>query len=266
MSMKKRVAEVVIQALKALKMNGTLEFDQVPQFQLDVPKVADHGDFAANAALVLAKSARRPPRQLAELIRDTLTPPTGMLARVEIAGPGFINFFIQDTYWLQVLADIEAAGGTYGDSTMGAGKKVQVEFVSANPTGPLHVGHGRGAALGDALANILAVTGHQVEREYYINDVGLQMQTLGLSLFLRVQELQGAQLVFPENCYQGDYIRELAEKYYAAHGPLPAGEPEAGTLNACGRYAGEAILQGIRDDLEDFGVRFDHWFSETRLF
>ena len=138
-----------------------------------------------------------------------------MFARVEIAGPGFINFFIQDSYWLQVLADIEAAQGTYGNSTMGVGKKVQVEFVSANPTGPLHVGHGRGAALGDALANILACTGHQVEREYYINDVGLQMQTLGLSLFLRVQELQGKQVIFPENCYQGDYIKELAEDYLA---------------------------------------------------
>ena len=266
MSMKKRVAEVVTQTLEALKTNGILEFDQVPKFQVDIPKVADHGDFATNAALILAKSARRSPRQLAELIRDTLNPPAGMLAKVEIAGPGFINFFIQDTYWLQVLADIEAAQGTYGNSTMGAGKKVQVEFVSANPTGPLHVGHGRGAALGDALANILTCTGHQVEREYYINDVGLQMQTLGLSLFLRVQELQGKQIVFPENCYQGDYIRELAEKYSATHGPLPLGEPDASTLNACGRYAGEAILEGIRRDLEDFGVHFDNWFSETRLF
>ncbi len=149
---------------------------------------------------------------------------------------------------------------------MGAGKKVQVEFVSANPTGPLHVGHGRGAALGDALANILTCTGHQVEREYYINDVGLQMQTLGRSLFLRVQELQGEQIVFPENCYQGDYIKELAEQYLADHGPVPAGEPEADILIACGRYAGEAILAELRQDLEDFGVQFDNWFSETRLF
>jgi arginyl-tRNA synthetase len=238
----------------------------MPHFQVDIPKVADHGDFATNAALILAKSARRSPRQLAELIRDTLDPAAGMLAKVEIAGPGFINFFIQDTYWLEVLADIEAAAGTYGNSSMGVGKKVQVEFVSANPTGPLHVGHGRGAALGDALANILGCTGHQVEREYYINDVGLQMQTLGLSLFLRAQELQGRQMAFPENCYQGDYIKELAEKFLAAYGPVPMGEPEANILNACGRYAGETILAEIRLDLEDFGVRFDNWFSETRLF
>jgi arginyl-tRNA synthetase len=266
MSMRKRVAQVVTQALETLKTQGVLEFDQVPHFQMDIPKVADHGDFATNAALTLAKSARRSPRQVAELIRDTLNPPAGMLAKVEIAGPGFINFFIQDSYWLQVLADIEAARGTYGNSSMGAGKKVQVEFVSANPTGPLHVGHGRGAALGDALANILTGTGHQVEREYYINDVGLQMQTLGRSLLLRVQELQGEQVTFPENCYQGDYLKELAEKYYADQGPVPLGEPDAETLKACGTYAGAAILAEIRQDLEDFGVHFDNWFSEARLF
>lgn len=266
MSMKKRVAEVVTQALETLKTNGSLEFPAMPSFQVDIPKVADHGDFATNVAMILAKAARRPPRQVAELIRATLDPPAGMLDRVEIAGPGFINFFIQDRFWLQVLADIEAAAGTYGNSSMGVGKKVQVEFVSANPTGPLHVGHGRGAALGDALANILTGTGHQVEREYYINDVGLQMQTLGLSLLLRTQELQGRQAAFPENCYQGDYIRELAEKFLASHGPVPMGEPEAEILKTCGRYAGEAILAEIRQDLEDFGVRFDNWFSESRLF
>ncbi len=266
MSMKKRVANVVSQALETLKNNGTLEFGPMPTFQVDIPKVAEHGDFATNAALILAKSVRRSPRQVADFIKDTFNPPAGMLAKVEIAGPGFINFFIQDTYWLQVLIDIEAASGTYGNSSMGAGKKVQVEFVSANPTGPLHVGHGRGAALGDALANILICTGHQVEREYYINDVGLQMQTLGLSLFLRVQELQGQQIIFPENCYQGDYIKELAKKYLAELGSVPLGEPSADILNACGRYAGEAILKEIQQDLHDFGVQFDHWFSETHLF
>ncbi len=266
MSMKKRVAEVVTQTIETLKTEGILEFSQMPTFQVDIPKVPDHGDFATNAALILAKSVRRPPRQVAELIRDNLIPPVGMFARVEIAGPGFINFFIQDTYWLQVLTDIEAAAGTYGYSSMGAGKKVQVEFVSANPTGPLHVGHGRGAALGDALANILACTGHQVEREYYINDVGVQMRTLGLSLYLRAQELQGEEEAFPENCYQGDYVKELAQDYVTAHGPVPLGEPDTSTIDACGRYASEAILAKIRRDLEDFGVRFDTWFSETQLF
>ncbi|MBM4289300.1 MAG: arginine--tRNA ligase [Deltaproteobacteria bacterium] len=264
--MKKRVAEVVAQALETLKTNGSLELSGMPLFQVDIPKTPEHGDFATNAALVLAKPARRPPRQVAELIREAINPPPGMLARVDIAGPGFINFFLQESYWLQVLADIAAAAGRYGHSSLGAGKRVQVEFVSANPTGPLHVGHGRGAALGDALANILTCTGHQVEREYYINDVGSQMRTLGLSLFLRAQEVQGEQVSFPETCYQGDYIKELAQEYLAGQGPVPAGEPDAPTLDACGRYAGEAILREIRQDLEDFGVRFDTWYSETRLF
>ncbi len=266
MSMKKRVATLIMQALETLKSQALLDILETPSFQVDVPKLAEHGDFATNAALLLAKSVRRAPRRVAELIRDNLNPPPGMLARVEIAGPGFINFFLEGTYWLQVLDDIASAGGTYGQSTMGAGKSVQVEFVSANPTGPLHVGHGRGAALGDALANILSATGHRVEREYYINDIGLQMQTLGLSLLLRVKELQGEPVSFPENCYQGDYIKVLARQYLEQHGPISLEEPDAAALEAGGRYAGEAILAGIRQDLADFGVHFDHWFSETRLF
>ena len=266
MSMRKRVADLVQAAVLALQEQGVLAAGAAPVFQVDIPKIPEHGDFASNVALVLAKSARQAPRQVAELIKASLNPPPGMLARVEIAGPGFINFFLEDSFWLQVLADIEAAQGRYGDGTFGAGKKVQVEFVSANPTGPLHVGHGRGAALGDALANILAATGHEVEREYYINDVGLQMQTLGLSLFRRAQELQGLPVTFPEHGYQGDYIKTLAQQYLAAHGPTPAGDPDPDTLERCGRFAGDAILAEIRQDLADFGVQFDQWYSETRLF
>ena len=266
MSMRQRVADLVRSALLTLQADGRLDFQQEPVFQVDLPKIPEHGDFATNAALVLAKAARRPPRQVAEWIREALDPPAGMLARVDIAGPGFLNFFLEDTFWLQVLTDIEAAQGAYGDSSIGAGKKVQVEFVSANPTGPLHVGHGRGAALGDALANILAATGHQVEREYYINDVGLQIQTLGLSLYRRAQELQGLAVDFPEHGYQGEYIKTLAAQYLAEHEPVSAGDPDAATLESCGRFAGAAILAEIRQDLADFGVHFDNWYSETRLF
>ncbi len=266
MSMRQRVVALVHQAVQNLAKSEVLPLAAEPVFQVDIPKVAEHGDFATNVAMVVAKSARRPPRQVAELIREALQPPAGMLARVEIAGPGFLNFFLEDSFWLQVLADIEEAQGAYGNSTFGAGKKVQVEFVSANPTGPLHVGHGRGAALGDALANILAATGHTVEREYYINDVGLQMQTLGLSLFRRAQELQGLEVEFPEHGYQGDYIRTLAKAYLASHGPVASGDPDPATLEKCGRFAGEAILAEIRQDLADFGVHFDQWYSEARLF
>jgi arginyl-tRNA synthetase len=266
MSMRQRIVALVQQAVQELAKNGVLPLAAEPVFQVDIPKIPEHGDFATNVAMVVAKSARRPPRQVAELIRGALQPPAGMLARVEIAGPGFLNFFLEDSFWLQVLADIEESQGTYGNSTFGVGKKVQVEFVSANPTGPLHVGHGRGAALGDALANILAATGHTVEREYYINDVGLQMQTLGLSLFRRAQELQGLEVEFPEHGYRGDYIRTLAQAYLASHGPVASGDPDPATLEHCGRFAGEAILAEIRQDLADFGVHFDHWYSETRLF
>jgi arginyl-tRNA synthetase len=195
-----------------------------------------------------------------------LAPPAGLLAKVEMAGPGFINFFIEESYWFGVLPEIHRLGPAYGNSDLGAGKKVQVEFVSANPTGPLHIGHGRGAALGDVLANLLAATGHRVEREYYINDVGNQIFTLGKSLYYRLRELRGEQVEFPQDGYQGDYMKDLARQYAAERSPLPEGELEEAEINALGRYAGDQILAGIDQDLKDFGVTFDHWFSETSLY
>ena len=189
-----------------------------------------------------------------------------MLLKVEIAGPGFINFFIADAYWYRVISEIHRLGPAYGNSDMGAGVKVQVEFVSANPTGPLHIGHGRGAALGDALANLLAATGHAVEREYYINDVGNQILTLGKSLYFRLRELGGEAVEFPEDGYQGDYMKDLARDYLAQGGAPPPAEPHEDDLLRLGRYAGDVILADIKDDLDDFGVGFDAWFSETELY
>lgn len=266
MSVKKRLAGLLVDAAQRLQEQGVLARGSLPVFQVEVPKVSDHGDFASNLAMVLAKMARRAPRQVAELLRDHLNPPSWLLAKVEIAGPGFLNFFLTPEAWRRVLAEIEAAGSRYGHSDLGAGKKVQVEFVSANPTGPLHVGHGRGAALGDALANILEATGHRVNREYYINDVGLQMQNLGRSLYLRLRQLQGDEVTLPEDCYQGDYVIDLARQYLEEHGSVPAGNPSPQELEQYGRFAGEAILAGIRQDLIDFGVQFDEWFSEASLF
>ena len=141
-----------------------------------------------------------------------------------------------------------------------------MEFVSANPTGPLHIGHGRGAALGDALANLLAATGHTVEREYYINDVGNQILTLGKSLYFRLRELGGEAVEFPEDGYQGGYMKDLARDYLAQGGVPPPPEPHEDDLVRLGRYAGDVILAGIKEDLDDFGVSFDHWFSETELY
>jgi len=189
-----------------------------------------------------------------------------MLRKVEIAGPGFINFFINDSFWYQVLTEIHRLGAAYGNSDLGAGVKVQVEFVSANPTGPLHIGHGRGAALGDALANLLSATGHGVEREYYINDVGNQILTLGKSLYFRARELKGETLKFPEDGYRGDYMLDLARDYLAAGGGVPEAPAHEDDLLTLGRFAADLILSGIKKDLEDFGVGFDHWFSETELY
>ncbi|MFP3868767.1 MAG: arginine--tRNA ligase [Desulfobacteraceae bacterium] len=264
--MKQRLARAVAQALTQARSAGALNLAEIPAVQIEVPKITAHGDFATNVAMILAAAVRRPPREVAAIIIQHLDPPEGMLDRVEIAAPGFINFFIHEPYWHQVLNDISVEGTAYGTSDRWQGQWVQVEFVSANPTGPLHIGHGRGAALGDALANILAASGYQVEREYYINDVGTQMRTLGLSLYLRLRQLEGKEVEFPDTCYQGDYVIDLARQYQATHGRLPPGDPSEAELQTLGEYAGKAILRQIQRDLDDFGVRFDQWFSESRLF
>ncbi|MGO9620305.1 MAG: arginine--tRNA ligase, partial [Desulfobaccales bacterium] len=266
MRLKQTLHVLITAAVEAARASGELSFDVLPAFEVDAPKQADHGDLATNLALILAKQARMPPRQVAEILVSRLNAPAGMLQKMEIAGPGFINFFIDDAFWYRVLPEIYDLGPAYGDSDLGAGQKVQVEFVSANPTGPLHIGHGRGAALGDALANLLAATGHQVVREYYINDVGNQILTLGKSLYFRLREHLGEVIEFPEDGYQGGYMKELAGNYLAQGKAVPPAPPHEDDLLELGRYAGAVILAEIKQDLEDFGVRFDHWFSETELY
>jgi arginyl-tRNA synthetase len=246
-----------------LSRHGITVSGELPAFEVEKPKQPEHGDYASNVALAAARMAKQPPRTLAALLVQGLTAPAGVLEKVEIAGPGFINFFLADTYWRRVVPEISRLGAAYGNSEMGAGRRVQVEFVSANPTGPLHIGHGRGAALGDALARLLAAAGYRVEREYYINDVGTQILTLGKSLYFRIREAQGEEVEFPADGYQGDYMKDLAREYLRELGPPAAGEPD---YAAFGRYAAAAILAGIKQDLEDFGVTFDRWFSEATLF
>ncbi len=266
MRLKKDLRDLIINAIETARTAGELTFDTLPAFEVEAPKQADHGDLATNLALVLAKQAKMPPRKVAETLVKHLAAPEGMLANVEIAGPGFINFFIADAFWYRVIPEIHELGAKYGGSELGAGAKVQVEFVSANPTGPLHIGHGRGAALGDALANLLAATGHQVVREYYINDVGNQILTLGKSLYFRLRELKGEVIEFPEDGYQGGYMKDMALDYLAQGRPVPPVPAHEDDLKELGRYAGDVILAEIKQDLEDFGVRFDNWFSETELY
>jgi arginyl-tRNA synthetase len=233
--------------------------------ELTVTKTPQHGDYASNVALSLTRQLKRNPRDIASEIVSRLQDPNGTIARVEIAGPGFINFYVTPHAWHDILLEIFRAPGLFGRQDLGHGRRVQVEFVSANPTGPLHIGHGRGAATGDVLANILSACGYEVEREYYINDAGNQMDTLGRSLYYRYQEILGEPVEFPDNHYRGEYMIDLAREFRREVGDRYRGSPLAEVLPGFSRYAGDRILAGIRDDLVQFGVVFDRWFSEQTL-
>jgi len=279
------------------KLQGSLLAAPVDPSWIVVERTRDasHGDFASNIALRLAKSARRNPRELAAAIMAAL-PPSPLITRTEVAGAGFINFFLAADTHAAVLRRVLAEGAHYGTSQAGAGTKVLLEFVSANPTGPLHVGHGRQAAYGATLANLLKATGHEVTREYYINDAGRQMDILTLSVWLRYLERAGAAPSFPSNGYRGDYVRAIGTALAAARGaeferPLaavfdgvpvdaPAGDKEkhvdaliermrallgAGGFEAVLEFALAAMLADIRDDLAGFGVEFERWYSERAL-
>ncbi len=264
--MKQKIKNLILQAAERAHQKGELPSSEFPSIDIEEPKLEEHGDFSTNAAMIMASVQRMPPRKIAEAVLRNLDNSEGMISGMEIAGPGFMNFFIHTAFWYPVLREIFEADTRYGFSDLGKGKKVQVEFVSANPTGPLHVGHGRGAAVGDSIGNILSFCGYDVSKEYYINDSGRQIQTLGRSVFLRYKQLFGENIPFPEDCYQGDYIIELAKtiREEKGGGLLECGEDTA--IGCAARFAAESIMKGIRNDLEAFGVRFDSWFSEQSLY
>lgn len=264
--MKKLVQEHLRKCLETCRADGSLASGHLPEALIEVPNHAEHGDFASNIAMLLAKAEKKPPRQIAETLAARLKCDADIFERVEIAGPGFINFFINRDLWRKTLATICASGDRYGRGSAGQGKRIQVEFVSANPTGPLHIGHGRGAATGDAIASILSAAGFEVVREYYINDAGNQMDTLGRSVYLRYRELLGDSIEFPQNCYQGDYIRDIARDLITKYGSKYLETPEEEAISCFAKIGGSIILKGIRQDLEDFGVVHDTWFSEQTLF
>jgi arginyl-tRNA synthetase len=262
---------------------------------IDRTKDTQHGDFATNIAMRLAKAARRNPRELAQAIVAAL-PPNPLIAKTEVAGAGFINFFLTNEAYASELACVHELGERYGRSNLGKGERVMVEFVSANPTGPLHVGHGRQAAYGATLSNILSAVGYDIAREYYINDAGRQMDILAVSTWLRYLEICGEELPFPANGYRGDYVRPLAQKLFAKVGEklrhpagavllklpddAPIGDKEV-YIDALMDRARELIgadgfrgvlelslgemLADIRNDLQEFGVVFDRWYSERTL-
>ena len=282
------IAGLIQRALEQLVPAGT-----TARIQLDRPKQAQHGDFACNIAMLLAKELRSNPRAIAQKILDAL-PASPDLEKAEIAGAGFINLFLTERYKQQVVGRVIAAGSRYGSNNTGQGRKTQVEFVSANPTGPLHVGHGRGAAYGASVASILSTAGFAVSREYYVNDAGRQMDILALSTWLRYLELGGEAVGFPPNAYQGDYVRDMAAELRKADGARyhrtwsqasacaadVGAEPERhlddlianakqlldADFDRVHRHALDTQLNDCREDLAEFGVSFDRWFSERSLF
>ena len=264
--MKQKIKNIINNALKDAYDNGDLPSSDFPEIEVEEPNAGSHGDFSTNISMVMASIQKMPPRKIAEAIIKNINDPDGMLDKTEIAGPGFINFFLNKHSWHPVLQKIHERDALYGASDIGKGKKIQVEFVSANPTGPLHVGHGRGAAVGDSVANILLFCGYNVEKEYYINDSGRQINTLGRSVFLRYKELFEADVQFPEDCYQGDYVRDLAGKARDDNGDKLLSMSEEEAIKYCARFAAKDILSEIKEDLESFGVVFDRWYSEQSLF
>jgi len=231
---------------------------------VEPPRDPTHGDMATNAAMVLAKDAGKKPRELAESIAEKLrAEPT--IEKVDVAGPGFINLTLKPHVWSEALRTALAAGADYGRSAMGAGEKVNVEYVSANPTGPLHVGHGRGAVFGDALASLLAYAGYEVTREYYINDAGAQVDTLARSAYLRYREALGEAITIPDGLYPGDYLRHVGGELAEEHGFTLTTMKEAEWLPVVRARAVALMMEAIRADLGALNVHFDEYFSERWL-
>jgi arginyl-tRNA synthetase len=294
--MRKKLASLIQQAVETLKKEGVIADGISINISLERTRDPQHGDFATNLAMMLAKPAKMNPRQLAEKLVSAL-PQDNAVTKVEIAGPGFINFFLDSSAQFDIVKQIHQLGPDYGRSQVGAGKKIQVEFVSANPTGPLHVGHGRGAAYGSAVADLLAAVGFSVHREYYVNDAGRQMDILATSVWLRYLEECGEPIRFPDNGYRGDYVGDIARELFRTakneyrrpvdlvfedipKDELQGGDKEAHidaliarakTLLGTTGYrdvfqAGlNNILDDIKNDLREFGVEYQEWFSEQQL-
>jgi len=295
LALKEELQQLITHAIQSLIDSGSLAVD-MPVIKIDRTRDKSHGDFAVNVAMLLAKPARKNPREIAALIVDAL-PESEVVEKVEIAGPGFINFYVSNDSRQSVVNSVIKQGDNFGRSNKGAGKKIQVEFVSANPTGPLHVGHGRGAAYGATLANLLSAVGYAVHCEYYVNDAGRQMDILATSVWLRYLEKYNVGIVFPANAYKGDYLYDIVAELSNEHGNayitsaeqvmdgLPADEPDGGdkevhidsliqkakTLLGDNRYryvfelALNFILDDIRNDLSEFGVDYEEWYSERSL-
>ncbi len=294
--MKNNIEDLISQAVNSLKQQGVLDASLQPKVQVTRTRDVAHGDFASNIAMMLAKPAGKNPRDLAQALIDAL-PDDEHVNKVEIAGPGFINFFIHQQTTLDIIRTILDRGNRFGTSEVGKGEKVQIEFVSANPTGPLHVGHGRGAAYGATVGSLMRAVGYEVDCEYYVNDAGRQMNILAASVWLRYLQQLDVDIPFPVNGYKGDYVLDIAAEIVNQHGniyvhdanrvmnAIPADEPDGGDkethidalIERAKLLLGDAgyrvifeagldsILADIAEDLEEFGVHYDVWYSEQTL-
>lgn len=266
--MKEVIRNLVLEAVKNAVARNEIELPDPESLSIEVSRSKDpkFGDYATNAALVLSKIVGLKPRELAGIITKNISCDSKTLTKTEIAGPGFINFFMAPDVWHGVLSQIHGEKENYGGSSKPAAPRALLEFVSANPTGPLHVGHGRGAAVGDTLARLLKKCGYELHTEYYVNDAGNQMRILGRSVYVRYKQLIGETIEFPDNHYRGDYILDLAGELKGT----PLGEslltmPEEDAVAAASQFACDRILEGIKDDLAYFGVTYDNYFSEKSL-
>lgn len=257
-NLRQEIREAVLRA-------GLATAEELPEVVLEVPREKSHGDLATNMAMQLARIAKKNPRQIAEIIVAGIHRDQVAIQEIHIAGPGFINFFIDRSQLREVLVEIGRAGDTYGRSSAGNGEKVLVEFVSVNPTGSLHLGHARGAAIGDVLCNVMEAAGYDVTREYYINDAGNQIRNMTLSLEARYQEALGRKVDFPEDGYRGQDIVELGKQLAEEEGDRLLRLDEEERLAWIRRYGLDRLLEGIQKDLQDYRVQFDSWFSEQSL-
>ena len=269
--MKSQLKALVDRGIEALRAQGTLPADTAtPDFVIERPRESSHGDFSTNAAMLLAKAARSNPRAVAQALLDAL-PASDAVAQVEIAGPGFINFHLAPAAWHGVVREIHARGDAYGRNDSGAGQTVGVEYVSANPTGPLHVGHGRAAAIGDSIARVLAANGWQVIREFYYNDAGVQIENLAKSVKARLDGLKPGDADWPEAAYNGDYIADVADAYLRGDSVEVDGETVTGArdiadLDAIRRFAVAWLRREQNADLAAYAVAFDNYFLESSLY
>jgi arginyl-tRNA synthetase len=259
------IAKLVGQAVLAAQEAGELPAFDVPQLVVERPQREEHGDYAATAGLQLAGLAHLPPLRIAEIVASRL-PDCEFVSQVEVARPGFINFRLDDAWLARQVEEILAVGEGYGKLTLGRGQKVQVEYVSANPTGPLHVGSGRNAAIGDSLANVLEAAGYEVQREFYINDAGTQMRVFSESLFARYAQALGRDEPTPDGGYAGAYIAEIADEVARQEGERYLDMPREEALDAFYELGRGKMLASMRDDLSLMGVSHDRWFSERSLY